>query len=57
MIGESPDPSANITSDDNGDNDHAYSIDVPSRMTGGTVKVVPTSASENQRVTLARQRL
>lgn len=29
-----------------------YSITIPSRVTGGTVKAVPTSASEGQRVTL-----
>lgn len=33
-------------------NSSIYSINVPSNITGGTVKVTPTSASEGQRVTL-----
>ena len=34
------------------DSDPTYSITVPSRVTGGTVSLSPTSASEGQRVTL-----
>lgn len=34
------------------DSDPTYSITVPSRVTGGTVKVTPTSASDRQRVTI-----
>ena len=35
-----------------GDSEPTYRISVPVRITGGTVKVTPTSASERQRVTL-----
>lgn len=34
------------------DSDPTYSITVPSSITGGTVKITPTSASERQRVTI-----
>lgn len=37
---------------DSSDSDPTYSIKIPSRVTGGTVKVTPTSASEGQRVTI-----
>lgn len=40
------------TPDSSGDSDPSYTISVPSRVTGGTVKLIPTSAAENQRVTI-----
>ena len=47
-------PSSGSSSSGGSDNDYtpSYSIIVPNRITGGTVKVSPTSASENQRVTV-----
>lgn len=43
-------PSDSSTSDS--DSSPSHSITIPSRVTGGTVKVIPTSASERQRVTI-----
>lgn len=37
---------------DSSDSDPTYSITVPSHITGGTVKVTPTSSCERQRVTV-----
>lgn len=37
---------------DSSDGDPTYSITVPGRITGGTVKVTPTNTSERQRVTI-----
>ena len=48
-------PSIPTTPNYDGGSSHSsptYSITIPSRVTGGTVKAVPTSASEGQRVTL-----
>lgn len=40
------------SSGDSSNSDPTYSITLPSRVTGGAVKVTPTSASERQRVTI-----
>jgi len=47
-----PQPSKPSYSNNDDDSDPSYRIDVPLRITGGTVKATPTSASKNQRVTI-----
>lgn len=37
---------------DSSSSDPTYRIDTPSKIIGGTIKITPTSASENQRVTI-----
>ena len=52
---ENSKPSSSGSSSSGGsDSDYtpSYSISVPNRIAGGTIKVSPTSASENQRVTI-----
>jgi len=51
-IGKPSTPSGSSSSSSGSDHTPSYGINVPSRITGGTVKVSPTSASENQRITI-----
>ena len=47
-----PSINENVDSGDSSSSDPTYSITVPSRVTGGTVKLSPSNASEGQRVTI-----